>query len=410
MKNYSTAALAALATGLLFAVPAQADTCIGNCGSSLPGGIADGVVTPAPTGDGSYDWVSTFQGQQGAARIAGYSDGATNGSELISDPFFATAGQEVRFWFNYVTSDGAGFADYSFAQLLNAGSTNVAANLFTARTKPAGNVIAPGLELPDLEAVLNPGNVYITPGGPSWSALGGSSGSCYSSGCGYTGWVESVYTVQQAGSYQLRFGVANWSDTAYDSGLAFSGLLLDNSVIGDGSSADKPLLPGNIGPNGEFQFEFVATPNETVFIDPFITTGYDYAVQSGPNILSALFPDLTFDVDGYEIWTLDMTTFLGTALGGVLFDFTSLFGYEDGITGFALRGIDVANALDPTNVTAFVTGLNFADAGTVQMTQTPVTTFVPDANVVPEPATWAMMIAGFGLVGGALRRRRAVAA
>ena len=30
-------------------------------------------------------------------------------------------------------------------------------------------------------------------------------------------------------------------------------------------------------------------------------------------------------------------------------------------------------------------------------------------GVVPEPATWAMMIAGFGLVGGALRRRRSVA-
>jgi hypothetical protein len=30
--------------------------------------------------------------------------------------------------------------------------------------------------------------------------------------------------------------------------------------------------------------------------------------------------------------------------------------------------------------------------------------------VVPEPGTWAMLIAGFGLVGGALRRRRPVAA
>jgi len=26
-------------------------------------------------------------------------------------------------------------------------------------------------------------------------------------------------------------------------------------------------------------------------------------------------------------------------------------------------------------------------------------------GAVPEPATWAMMIAGFGLVGGAMRRR-----
>lgn len=33
--------------------------------------------------------------------------------------------------------------------------------------------------------------------------------------------------------------------------------------------------------------------------------------------------------------------------------------------------------------------------------------FTPDAAAaVPEPATWAMMIGGFGLVGGAMRRRR----
>jgi hypothetical protein len=31
-------------------------------------------------------------------------------------------------------------------------------------------------------------------------------------------------------------------------------------------------------------------------------------------------------------------------------------------------------------------------------------------DVVPEPATWAMLIAGFGLVGSALRRRRPLAA
>jgi hypothetical protein len=29
---------------------------------------------------------------------------------------------------------------------------------------------------------------------------------------------------------------------------------------------------------------------------------------------------------------------------------------------------------------------------------------------LPEPATWAMLIAGFGLVGTAVRRRRAVSA
>lgn len=34
----------------------------------------------------------------------------------------------------------------------------------------------------------------------------------------------------------------------------------------------------------------------------------------------------------------------------------------------------------------------------------------PDTGAVPEPATWAMMIAGFGMVGSAMRRRRVSAA
>ncbi|MFQ3666151.1 MAG: PEPxxWA-CTERM sorting domain-containing protein [Sphingomonadaceae bacterium] len=36
--------------------------------------------------------------------------------------------------------------------------------------------------------------------------------------------------------------------------------------------------------------------------------------------------------------------------------------------------------------------------------------FFLEMNVIPEPGTWAMMIAGFGLVGAAMRRRRAALA
>jgi PEP-CTERM motif len=390
----SLAATIACATASI-SYEAQAATCIGNCGHKS--GTLDGVVVPAPGSFGEYDWVSTANGIDGAAGIAGYDASATNGSELLSDIFFAAIGQVVSFNFNYVTSDGSSFADYGFAQLINT-STNEVYQLFNARTVPDGAII-PGRDLPPVVAELSPATVSIIPGAPTWSPLGASSGTCYNSGCGYTGWVASTFAVPTEGSYQLRFGAANWSDTGWDSGLAFSGLLLDGAVIGDGSSADDPLLPQEIGPNGEFQFEFTATPNQVVFIDPVIATGYDFEVQSGQLILSALFPELG-DADGYDLFNLtDLVNPIATGVMG-----GSTFSFGTGVSGFALRGIDPALSLDPTDVGAFVTGLTFDVSGpaSIAMTQTPVTEF---SAAVPEASTWAMMILGLGMLGGALRRR-----
>jgi hypothetical protein len=218
--------------GALLAVAASASpipagwTCTGNCGT----GVADGVVSLPPNGLTSYQWASTSGGVSGVGGLpTGDLGNETNGSLLATSMFSATAGTDLNFYFNYITSDGSGFADYGWAALFNADGT-LAALLFTARTAPSGSIV-PGFGMPPVNATLTPGSVPIIPGAPAWSPLGGSTGSCYSAGCGYTGWVNADYTIATDGDYYLAIGTVNWSDQAYDSGLAMAGVTVGGVPI-----------------------------------------------------------------------------------------------------------------------------------------------------------------------------------
>ena len=202
-------------------------TCSGNCGSSG----ADGVVTLSPTGNSSYQWVSTYTGLDGVGVLpTGALGMETNGSTLATSVFSASAGTALSFYFNYVTSDGSStFSDYAWAELFNSSKTPVAL-LFTARTEPSGSIV-PGTGLPNPLATLNPGSVPIIGGGPAWSPLGPSSGTCFDAGCGYTGWVNSSYVIPTAGDYYLEIGAVNWQDKAFDSGLALDGVTVGGVPI-----------------------------------------------------------------------------------------------------------------------------------------------------------------------------------
>ena len=216
-------------------------TCAGNCGTDG----ADGVVPLSPTGNTTYEWVSTSGGVTGAGVLpAGAQGSETDGSTLATPVFSATAGTALNFYFNYVTSDGAGYADYAWAELYDS-SNNPVALLFTARTEESGSII-PGTALPSPAATLIPASVPILPGtgtqcgsgecnspagGPSWPELGGWTGDCWAVGCGYTGWVKATYTIPKAGNYYLKVGVINWLDELYDSGLAVDGVTLNGVPI-----------------------------------------------------------------------------------------------------------------------------------------------------------------------------------
>jgi len=215
------------ATAVAGTIPAGY-TCIGTCGTLG----ADGVVTLSPYGSPAYMYISTNAGVSAAGQLpTGTLGSETNGSELVSPTFSANAGDLLEFYFNYVTSDGSGFADYAWAAVGDPSLTSVQ-YLVTARTQPSGSII-PGFGMPGVSSTLLPPSVPIIGGGPSWSPLGASSGDCYAAGCGYTGWVLAEYTIPAAGNYVLAFGTVNWADTAYDSGLAIDGATIAGQPIGE---------------------------------------------------------------------------------------------------------------------------------------------------------------------------------
>jgi hypothetical protein len=205
--------------------------------STNPGGNAgtlgpDGVVTSPPAFGPGYLYISTVgtpnDGPSGPASLGIGSE--TNGTLLISPTFGAGVGDRLSFYFNYVTSDGAEYIEYAWAKLVG-GPADVI--LFTARTTPSGDTV-PGAGLPGLApgVTLTPASTPIIPGGPLWSPLGGDSGACYDAGCGYTGWIEMEYTITTAATYTLQFGVVNWLDTDYDTGMAIAGAAINDNPIG----------------------------------------------------------------------------------------------------------------------------------------------------------------------------------
>ena len=215
-----------LSVGLAGEASAAA-VCSGSCGALG----ANGVVTTSPEG-GDYRWVSTDGGPSNSGLGLG---GETNGS-TYSFTFDGTAADPLEFFFNFVTSDGAGFADYAWVNLTLPSSTVV--TLFTARTTPSGSTV-PGFGMPPISpgVTIDPASVLIVPGGPLWDPLGGSSGACFSAGCGYTDWVEADYVLPETGTYSILFGVVNWADTAFQTGLAFDGV----TVAGVPVDPEEPI-------------------------------------------------------------------------------------------------------------------------------------------------------------------------
>jgi len=165
-----------------------------------------------------------------------------------------------------------------------------------------------------------------------------------------------------------------------------------------GETPDNPLMPIVLPDDPNFYFEFNVDLNEQVFIDPPVAVGYDYEVQSGPSMLSVLLPDVGDGI--FDLWLWDGTDYVDS---GVDINAGNQYFFASALDQFSIRGIETDALLDPSDTTAFVTGLTFDGAGIVSMIQTPVVINVDDRDV-PEPTSIALI--GVGLLGLSMIRRR----
>lgn len=183
------------------------------------------------------------------------------------------------------------------------------------------------------------------------------------------------------------------------------------------------VTPGSTtytGPTPTYDFDTPATtpplsggaivtqPNTSAHAQPVGSTGFYYSVgptdgEPGTIDLTA-FGDINVisfiwgSVDSYN--TLQFIDALGNALVGGTFIGNDIFNPANG------------NQTDPnTNplVTFTFTGADASNVAGIRLTSNGQNAFETDnyaINPVPEPATWAMMLLGFGAIGFSMRRRK----
>ena len=195
--------------------------------------------------------------------------------------------------------------------------------------------------------------------------------------------------------------LADASDDALDTTVYLSSF--GNFAVENGESEFTPLMPDEgveVGEESEFVFTLPEVDaGETIWFDPDVSTGYTYTAGNSGQFASVTAPTLLSvnDADGYLITITDLlgVEYTEALMAGQTFDFPFP------VSTFTLTGINEDLMLDPTDPTAFVTGVSFADPGSYTITQAAIVT---STTSVPAPSTIAIFL--LSLVGISLIRKR----
>jgi hypothetical protein len=215
----------------------------------------------------------------------------------------------------------------------------------------------------------------------------------------------------------LRFGFNNGSFDAFNAGGVATAPIISVAEGGSGNAwfpafaaADPMAVLGStmgaLTPGASFT---TATFRIDTTINPFFTfasmviPSNDFFIGNDDPMEYRLFDNAgnlliqNIDQNASDIWNAGSELFDPLAAAFLVGGTNALRTPENGTVGFNFSELARFNGLTTA------AGYRF-DSGLVDNTAIYRISFTSTA--VPEPATWAMMIAGFGFVGGAMRRRK----
>lgn len=172
----------------------------------------------------------------------------------------------------------------------------------------------------------------------------------------------------------------------------YSGTITGTNYIGGAGTLNDGVIPNTQNNNHLFQLQ--RSPTITAYLDGFYTL-------SSISILSNYFNNgIPGNITGFSVTTGAISQFYSTTgFGGT------------GSSGFpvnelaTLSGPGSALAVDRFTLSGFTTAGNFPEFFAIGELNVNGTAAIVN-GAVPEPATWAMMILGFGFVGGTMRTAR----
>ena len=157
-----------------------------------------------------------------------------------------------------------------------------------------------------------------------------------------------------------------------------------------GFLATPVSMPSGVTAGGAYVFTVDVIPDKTIFIDPKVAIGYDYAVGNGDPLFGSVRLPFGIGDNQYTLLVGGRSFKLGA---NDTFDFRA-HGFAGGVSRFRVADIEDDAALDPANSLAFPTGLSFVAAGRFTGTMTPLCRPGPLPAQAKPPAGRALVACG----------------